>query len=134
VDYRIIAREGFLELITSGVAEPTMWPDIQRALYAHPDFCQGGNLLSNHQDLDFTPMTDRDIKMIASWSIRRARQFGAGRIAFCVSGDLAFGLSRMYEALCAGAFVATTKVFRDRDQAAAWLHDHHDETETRHTA
>lgn len=126
MEYRIEAREGFLELITSGIAEPSMWLDIQKALYAHPSFRQGGKLLSNHQALDFTPMTDQDVSMIASKSVRRAQEFGSGRIAFCVSGDLAFGLSRMYESLCAGKFLATTKVFRDRDQAVAWLTEQED--------
>ena len=60
-----------------------------------------------------------EVRDLAEFVKQAARSPGA-RVAFVVSGDLEFGLIRMFE-VYRDEKDTSTSVFRDRDQAVAWL-------------
>ncbi len=73
-----------------------------------------------------TPMLNvQEVRAVVA-HVKAHRPAGAGKTAIVATGDLAFGMARMYEMLASEQQVKT-RVFRDSELAQQWLLE--DETE-----
>lgn len=89
-------------------------------LMARPDYVAGMPLLLDMREIDFS-MLDRDgIERLVTGI---AEQPGGGpcATALLVAEDLAFGMTRMFEARVDGVDERLRRVFRDPDAALRWL-------------
>lgn len=69
-----------------------------------------------------SPVSSDAVRRVAQFWAQREDSVKGGRVAFVAGSDLAFGLARMYELLRASQ-VHEIQVFRDWDEAWAWLHE-----------
>lgn len=91
-----------------------------RALRAHPDFRSNLNEIFDASDVEAVDVTADDVRRLSATTEEFTRRGVPVRVAIVARGDLAFGLSRMYEMLQVQS-LNTVRVFRDRASAEAWI-------------
>jgi hypothetical protein len=111
----------YLELILSGRADASDWEAMQQAIYSHPTWEPGKHLLADFRQLDCTEVTPGDIFKTTFLTVKSTRLLGNGRLAALMGDDLAYGLARMFLGYAEEKMINTTKLFRDRTHAVAWL-------------
>jgi len=94
--------------------------DYYHRLRSHPDFADDLSIIfdttpSEGFDLDFD-----DVSRLSTVNEQFTQLDPPLNVAIVAPGDLAFGLSRMYETL-KNASPSSVKVFRDRAAAEAWV-------------
>lgn len=115
--YKIDKERRLVMTTASGVLTPSDTLAHQDKLLKDPDFDS-----SFSQLLDFTQVTtvqlgSDDVRRLAQRSIFSPNS----RRAILVSSDFAFGLSRMFEALRDNSGEKGIRVFRNLDEALAWV-------------
>jgi hypothetical protein len=106
---------------TSRFAGELQLADLQRCareLWAHPDFAREA-FLWDMREARLT-LTGSEIRELADFMKIEGVLDNPARMAFLVSGDLEFGLIRMFEVHRAEAGL-DIRVFRDHPAAVAWL-------------
>ncbi len=109
-------RRLVLSSATGVLTAEDMWTH-QKQLASDKDFDSGFSQL-----LDFTGVTEIGFKVDDVRSLAERNVFSPrSRRAFIVNRDVLYGLARMYELLREGRGDDEIQVFRDRDEALAWL-------------
>lgn len=91
------------------------------ALWENPDFRPTMNTLWDVRDANVAEWSAEGIQAVARYVEKHAEQRGIGyRSAIVVAQDVAFGLSRMYEAY-GYDLPLNLRVFRDIDEARRWV-------------
>ena len=121
MQYIFVSGDGFLEVKTSGSANHNALARMVDDILRHADWKAGGSILVNHSDLNPGRLTVGEIRSIANIVSHKKDGFGQARVAHLVTQDLQFGLVRMWEAFITGNWDASTRCFRSRDEAIAWL-------------
>jgi len=116
---KIQEHVGFLEVVTSGQADPANWDEVHSTVFTHPSYVPGCKLLVDHQQLEMAHLSSEDVQAIASLSRARKDSFGKSLMAILVSRDVDFGLVRMWEAYASTDLERKVMVFRDREKAVA---------------
>lgn len=119
VECRIDAEAGIIHTILSGEVGASDIIEAIEALFRHPDYRPGMIGLADLRSYTWRAETS-DIKRIAQFMIANGDTIGRSRTAIVVSDDYSYGMSRMYEAF-ADASPIEVDVFRDMDEAVAWL-------------
>jgi hypothetical protein len=73
------------------------------------------------RDADLTAFSTDDIKSVSGLVKQNWGTSSSSRAALVVSRDVDFGLARMYEQLLDNGSTGDVTVFRDYDEAIAWL-------------
>ena len=76
--------------------------------------------LSDVRALDALEVTPEGVRQFVTQDRSDAARLTGYKLAIVVSQDLAFGMARMYQMLTE-AHVPSVQIFRDLDQAKAWL-------------
>lgn len=114
VTYRVLPAANLVHTVWSGVV--TLEDAVQHndGLRSDPDFSPSMRQLSDARGVE-SRVSGEGVRGLA-----RRSAFGAeSRRAIVVSDDTIFGVSRMYEAQAATA--GEVRIFRDIDEALAWL-------------
>ena len=93
------------------------------ALYDDPNFQSGHDALWDLREASLTGFTADDVRHIVNLVKDGWVDRGSAKAAMVVSRTADFGMVRMYEIQLATADEDRTSVFRDIDEAYAWL-DH----------
>lgn len=111
------------EVTTSGDAILQGYHDFTKAILEHAEWKPGGFILLNHTELNTGPLTIDDVQAIASISEQYSEQLGTAKVAILVDRDLDYGMTRMWQGLVESNTTSydSTKIFRNRDEAVAWL-------------
>jgi hypothetical protein len=97
---------------------------LQRALeavYQSEHFDPDGDVLWDVREADLSSFSSSDVRQVADFVEQHWGGSGSSRAALVVSGDLDFGLARMYEQLLESRRSGEVRVFRDLDDAVDWL-------------
>jgi len=95
-------------------------PDLlahQDKLASDPDFAADFSQLYDLPQVTDVQLTANDLRRLAQRSVFHPN----ARRAILVSSDLVFGLSRMFEMFRESLGETGIRVFRDRDEALAWI-------------
>jgi hypothetical protein len=95
--------------------------DTLEELYAGPDFDPTMNALWDMREAVTTDISSDDVRKVAQLVRGRPPIGVSSRVALVVSRDADFGMARMYEAQLDGASQSGLRVFRDIDEATAWV-------------
>lgn len=95
------------------------------ATLGHRLFRDGLDGLVDLAEADAVGLSAEDLRAHAAGLAIHRPAFRGSRIAWYAPRDLEFGMARMLEVLADG-FGRERAVFRDRDEALAWLADHRD--------
>lgn len=77
-------------------------------------------ILSDYRQADFSAISSNDVAFLKSLILTRIEKYRQVKEAILVSGDLAFGLVRMYEAIY-NANTYQIRNFYSLEDAARWL-------------
>ncbi len=91
-----------------------------KTIFDHPEYEAGMTYLWDFRDANINLRLD-GIHQILRFLDSHQKQRGVGREAILVSRDVDFGQGRMVESYT-DTSPFTLRVFRDRDEALAWLH------------
>ncbi len=93
--------------------------DFAKRMANDPEFRSGVHELIDLRAADLRAVTSRTLRRVAEIFAAFDTAATRGRIAFVAPADVAFGLSRMYQAYRTDA--VEVRVFREMDEARAWL-------------
>jgi hypothetical protein len=91
--------------------------------YQSSEYDPDMDVLWDLRDADFSSVRSEDVASLTGMVEKFWGQGGKAKAALIVSGDLDFGLSRMYEMLLTGSSPEKVMVFRDYDEAKNWLNE-----------
>ncbi len=90
-------------------------------VYEAEDFDPDKDVVWDLRDADLTAFSTDDIKSVSGLVKQNWGTSSSSRAALVVSRDVDFGLARMYEQLLDNGSTGEVTVFRDYDEAIAWL-------------
>ena len=121
MDFRIEYCGGCFIATTSGDAEVEKFGVILDAILRHVDWKFGMPYIMDHSDLNAGPVTAKGIKRIAQLARERRAKMGVKKSAIIAPRDLEYGLARMWLVIVDDEIDVTTKIFRTRKDAIAWI-------------
>ena len=98
------------------------------AVYARPGFRYDQSSLWDLRKATTQHVSAAEVQSIAALVKKHWAGSEAARSALVVSTDLDYGMARMYEMLMEGEIGPRVKVFRDMEEAKAWLECEEDPT------
>jgi hypothetical protein len=116
--YRIDKRQKLVVTTASGILTLADILDHQQRLLKDKDFDPGFSQLINFNAVKKFAVSTRDVRRLAGKSIFSP---DARRALVAEKSDLVFGFSRMFEIIRDLRGDHRIRVFRDREQALAWL-------------
>lgn len=119
IHYQIDSERGMLFIVAEGESSQADRLNAMQAWLNDPDFRPGLQTLADFSLATNVP-TLTELEEIAGYIRRNASTIGQKKIAIVSTRPLTFGVARQFSALAPGDFL-TVRVFRDRDEALAWL-------------
>ena len=121
MEYQILQHEGFIEVLTVGDADISVFREYVQEVISLDEWKPGTALLCNHTNLNASPITVGEVHELASMAATSRAELGRCRLASLVGRDLEFGLARMWEVFVENKWDGETGVFRERAEAINWL-------------
>ena len=90
-------------------------------VYGADDFDPDQDVVWDVRDADLTAFSSGDIRRVTDLVRENWGTSSSSRAALVVSRDVDFGLARMYEQLLDTGSSGEVRVFRDYEEAVAWL-------------
>lgn len=117
--YQIDSEQGILFIVAEGdIGQAERFAAMQ-AWLSDPDFRPGLHTLADFSDATNVPSLP-ELEEIAAFMRQYAKKIGQIKIAIVTKRAVTFGVARQFSALAPGEFL-TVRVFKDRDEALAWL-------------
>ncbi len=102
---------------------------LSEALIAQPSWRRGMALILDGREMETEHLSRSDIQAMAESTLDFNEAMGDGKGAIVVSGDLAFGLARMWNAYNEDRITTRNRVFRSMDEAMCWIREESDAEE-----
>jgi len=115
--YKIDKQRGLVLSSGSGVLTKSDLVTHMQQLLHDPEFDPKFSQLADFSEVNSFDLTGDDVRELASKSVFSSQS----RRALIASGDLAFGLGRMFEALRDLKGESGIRVFRDKEEALTWV-------------
>lgn len=115
--FKIDRERGLVITTAAGVLTLADGLALQENLRKHPDFDPGFSQLMDCSHVTKVELTREDVMRLAQTSLFAPDS----RRAFLVTGDLAFGIARMFEMLRDTMGEKGIRVFRNLDEALDWV-------------
>lgn len=120
ITYDILDAENLVRIRYEGSLDDAMMVEAYRSLYADPRWRPGMAEFVDVRGSDPKGVTLTGLSAVSKITAAALGEGGeAGRTAVVISKDVGFGMARMYEAVA--MMVETVQIFRDPDEAMAWL-------------
>jgi hypothetical protein len=121
VTFTITWKDGILEAKTEGRASFEELVSMTSALLTNEKWQKDGSVLVDHSELNAESLKLGEIRALADMAVQGGEVMGHARVAHVVSGDLEFGLVRMWENFVSASLDVRVGCFRSREHAMAWL-------------
>ena len=119
ISYQIDSVHGTLFIVAEGDITQAERLAAMQAWLNDRDFRPGLHTLADFSDATNVPSLP-ELEEIAAFIRRHAKRIGRIKIAIVTKRPVTFGVARQFGALAPGDLL-TVQVFRDRDEALAWL-------------
>ena len=116
----VTQQEGYLEFHFAGAFDDESLYQTMRDLWMADDYEPTHNELHDLRHADFTQVTGECIRKTTDLNRRLHADAPQLQHAMLANDDFSYGLSRMTSGL-SGDWNATIRVFRDREEAIAWV-------------
>ena len=117
--YQIDSEHGMLFVVAEGDITQAERLAAMQAWLSDPDFRPGLHTLADFSEATNVPSLP-ELEEIAAFIRGYAKRIGQVKIAIFTKRPVTFGVARQFGALAPGEFL-TVRVFKDRDEALAWL-------------
>ena len=121
LDYRIEDCGGYFLGTTSGDIEVERFSDLLDAIFKHENWGSGTPYIIDHSDLNAGLVTADGVRRIAQMARDRRSKYGVTKSAIVAPRDLEYGLSRMWLVFVNDEEDVSTRIFRAREEAIAWV-------------
>ena len=128
ISYRIDPENNLAFVKAKGVLKETDYIEVRSKLVKDPLFRPGMNQLADFRSVEKHELTSDGIHLFMDQEISLKPILKGCRLAIVTSSDLHFGLTRMF-IVEMGETESSMQVFRDMDEAKAWLIDEAGEIE-----
>ena len=112
-----------LTVTTSGKVTVQALHEWVQIVLSDPRYKPSLRVLVDHRDAQWDHLTVGEVRRRVDLITRDAKRIGHHRVAWLVSRAVDCGIGRMMEAFSDGKWEVETCVFRDFDEARAWLLD-----------
>jgi hypothetical protein len=92
-----------------------------RKLMSHPMWRPGRNVMIDHRQLELSHLQPNEVSQLVSMVKDSRHELGNGRLGVVVSGDIVFGLGRMWEISVETDTDLQIRIFRDPEEALLWI-------------
>ena len=120
IRYEIDDAQGVVWTTASGVLTDEELIQHKQALVADPRFRPGMKEFSDVRGVDRLDVTPQGIARFIQFDQMHSEALNGHKLALVVPTDFVFGMGRMYQQRVDGE-VSSVQVFRDQDEARAWL-------------
>lgn len=107
--------------VITGELKPEELLEALGSVYARPDYRPGACALWDAREAQLHRFSKEDIRRVTSFVTNERGAPKGTCAAIVVSSSLDFGLVRMYEQMLTASTDVRVMVFRDMDEAKAWL-------------
>lgn len=121
ISYRIDTEKRMVLTKASGTLTDEDVLALKARLTRDPDFVPGMRELSDCRGIERLAVTSAGVRAMVQQDQQQARAGGPHKLALVLSRDVAFGMARMYQSLAESNEQNHVGVFRDIDEARAWL-------------
>ena len=111
----------WMRVTTHGQASVGGFKRFVDEVLSRADWRPGLDLLCDHRQLDFRPLSSEQVRIIAEASAAYDRAVGGGRLAIVSSSEVGFGIVRMWEQLTDPDLEVSVRVFTSIEAAEPWL-------------
>jgi hypothetical protein len=116
--YHIAVEDGILTMTWESLPTPASIQNALLDVLGHPSYRRGDPVIVVDPGTEFSP-TLEDIRRIAKSMAAQRDMFG--RLALVVEKPVHFGIGRMLQAYCQIEGVHGLQIFRELEQARAWV-------------
>ncbi len=110
------------ELTAFTVEGPLVYADVEQAMKSFYEGSVSRNVLWDLRNASVEGFTAAEVKQLAASPDRFTEERRGGRTAIVASGDLAFGLSRMFQSFGESKDLPfPIRVFRAKEEALDWI-------------
>ena len=120
ISYRIDVERNLVLTTGSGTLTDNDIIQFKARLLQDPDFKPGMKELSDIRGIDQLDITPSGVQAMVQQDARNSAEVASHKLALVVSKEVAYGMARMYQTLTQSN-IETVGVFRDIDEARAWL-------------
>ena len=120
ISYRIDVERNLVLTTGSGTLTDNDIIQFKARLLQDPDFKPGMKELSDIRGIDQLDITPSGVQAMVQQDARHSAEVASHKLALVVSKEVAYGMARMYQTLTQSN-IETVGVFRDIDEARAWL-------------
>ena len=110
--------------VVRGVIDVRELAEYLKGLYSSSDSYSEMNAFWDLQEADFSSVTSEGVRSFMAYAGKIWGKGGKSRAALVVSGDLDFGMTRMYQIMMEGATSSAIEVFKDKNKAKEWIESH----------
>ncbi|MBT8448536.1 MAG: hypothetical protein KJO69_02545 [Gammaproteobacteria bacterium] len=121
MEFSIKYANGLFELNTTGAVTPSGYDHLYNVLTTHENWRPGSLVLSDEKSVDTSKLSTDDIIAIADLSRKYKREYGNAKITTLAHAKVTYGINRMWGVHSDLHWDAEVMVFRDREDALAWL-------------
>lgn len=108
-------------MVVTGVVTPDELIDAAGKFYADEP---SSFAICDMSQANLRLFSSADVQRMLNFTVQRAQSRSGGKTAIIASGDLEFGLSRMYQSMADIAdHPVSIRVFRSEEEALLWLHE-----------
>ena len=109
------------EIKTEGVAEVSGFNSFLSEIFEHPRWEPGADILFDHRNLILSSFRTEDVRSVSKIVTQYIAKIGNGKWAFIISGNFAYGMTRMWQIITEEKAPMEINIFKDRDEALDWL-------------
>ena len=110
--------------VVTGVIDVRELAEYLKGIYASSDSYSEMSVFWDLQAADFSSVTSEDVRSFMAYAGKIWGKGGKSKAALVVSGDLDFGMTRMYQIMMEGATSSAIEVFKDKNKAKQWIESH----------
>ncbi len=121
IETTIDSKTGLRTHVASGTLTPDELETELKNAYRRPDYRSEGNSLCDLREAGAEGFSGAEIRHVVGTVLKHRGAPPGVRTAIVVGRDLAFGLSRVFAQQLEAQSHSDVAVFRDMDEAMAWL-------------
>ena len=121
IETSIDSKTGLRMHVATGTLTPDELENELKDSYRRPDYRPGANSLCDLREAGVGTFTGEEIRRVVDAVLKHRGAPPGTRTAIIVGRDLAFGLARMFAQQLEAKSPSDVTVFREMDEAMAWL-------------
>ncbi len=118
---QISQDQSLFTVITEGDGDAQGIISFLKDIISHPEWQAGKHILLDHRKLQIDQIQLAGIEKVSDYFKTIGPKLGDGKIALVMNRHIDFGIARSWENITRHDVVIRIKVFREMDQALAWL-------------